>query len=649
MTTITLRTKIIAGSVALILLMGTALFLLITVEIHNRLEDEIHKRGRAIARHLADASVTPILTENAIGLQLLVNSYLRNEEDIRYIYIVNNKREVQAHTFGKSFPHDLLKMSDAVSGSKANYSTKLQSGEGLFYDIQAAIQGGELGTVHIGITEVAIRKNLKFVLQHVFIYLAVVMLVGVIVAIWFAARITRPIAVLAEGVKRVGRGELDGLIEIDTKDEIGQLATAFNAMTANLRIEVEERHHYAEALLAARDTAEAASRAKSEFLANMSHEMRTPLTAIIGGAEYLEDAPLSADQSSCLDMIHQAGNNLLVLTNDLIDLARIEAGHLELLSEKFSVADLLESIIQMLGRAAQGKRLQLSLNMADNLPQFLLGDQLRLQQVLVNLIGNAIKFTAEGSVQVSTAVGPIADGAVPVTFTVRDTGIGIEASKIEKIFETFTQADSSITRQYGGSGLGLTISRRLVEAMGGHLQVESKPGVGSSFYFTLQLLLPHEDCIRNDAGRQEDVHDKDQPIVSRTEADNSLPLVLLVDDALENRELIRLHLKKKPIILHEAVNGREALDLFEKNEYVLIFMDVQMPIMDGYTATRMIRDLEKRTGRAKTPIVALTAHLCEADVRASAEAGCDDHMAKPFKKETLFRCLAQYLDERQNA
>ena len=809
MTVFTLRTKIIAGSVALILLIGMALFLVIGVEVHNRLEDEIKKRGFAIARHLADASVTPILTENTIGLQLFVNSYLKNEEDIRFIYIVTPNKDILVHTFGKIFPYDLLEMAARATDTDANRPTVLRSEEGLLYDLPAMIQDGELGTVHIGISEAAVRNNQKFILEHVFFYLAAVLLLGIIVAFWFATTITRPIAALSEAVIKVGRGELDGLIEIDTQDEIGQLAAAFNTMTENLRQttvsreymdklvntmndmllvialagsilsanrafceqfgydlsellgcsirdaakqdgpccfrpafervftegavsgaeafgrtksgnlmtllfslsvmkdekgyieavicaaqdisaikqvqeslrqkqaeleslnrtleelvavrthelavtneglrnEVEERKLVAEELQLARDTAEAANRAKTEFLANMSHEMRTPLNAIIGGADYLEEAALSDDQSLCLDMIHQAGNNLLALVNDLIDLSRIEAGHLVLLSERFSVVETLKNIIQMLSRTAQCKQLELSLDMADNQPEFLIGDQLRLQQILVNLIGNALKFTSEGSVTVSTIVGSMTDAAVPVTFVVRDTGIGIEKNKMERIFETFTQADASITRQYGGSGLGLTISRRLVEAMGGHLQVESEPGVGSSFFFTVLLGLSRDGNSRDVVDGQNSLGEESRSLISQAGNDVALPLVLLVDDALENRELIRLQLKKKSIILHEAGNGREALDMFEQNEYVLILMDIQMPIMDGYTATRLIREIEQSTGRAKTPIVALTAHSCETDAHASIEAGCDDHIAKPFRKEALLKCLVRYIDERQH-
>jgi CheY-like chemotaxis protein len=274
-----------------------------------------------------------------------------------------------------------------------------------------------------------------------------------------------------------------------------------------------------------------------------------------------------------------------------------------------------------------------------------IGDQVRLRQVLVNLIANAIKFTDDGGKVVVSAQSGLSDPAsVEVYFSVRDTGIGIEPDKIEMIFDTFVQADSSITRRYGGSGLGLTISRRLVEAMGGSFKVESVPGAGSTFVFLVRFPVSEravpalnmtpdstdrvgENLIAVGGGRPE--------TVSR---------LLLVDDSRENRELMKLLLARQPLVIDEAGNGREALDLFEQNRYALILMDIQMPIMDGYTSTRMMRESEERNGQRRTPVVALTAHAYDEDVRRCKEAGCDDHIAKPFKKKTLLQCLARYLD-----
>jgi signal transduction histidine kinase/ActR/RegA family two-component response regulator len=438
--------------------------------------------------------------------------------------------------------------------------------------------------------------------------------------------------------------------ELETVNRsLEEIVTARTAELAvnneSLRAEIAERRKTSEQLLAARDAAESANRAKSEFLANMSHEMRTPLNSIIGGTEFLEGAVLSPEQQRCLEMIRHAGDSLLVQVNDLIDLARIEAGQLELVMKEFNLLDTLEATILMMRLDAQQKGLEFSFSAAADIPHFVTGDQARLQQVLVNLIANAIKFTDRGGrVSVTAQRGQSEPGSVEVYFAVRDTGIGIERDKLQVIFETFVQADSSITRRFGGSGLGLAISRRLVEAMGGGIVVESQPGVGSSFTFRIRFLL-----AENVAGAPKERNGSSGPcydsrIAAAADDPEARPRVLLVDDSLENRELMRLLLARQPLVIDEAGDGREALELFEQKRYSLILMDIQMPVMDGYSATRMMREAEQRSGWRRTPIVALTAHAYEDDVRKCREAGCDDHIAKPFKKKTLLQCLAHYLE-----
>jgi len=333
-----------------------------------------------------------------------------------------------------------------------------------------------------------------------------------------------------------------------------------------------------------------------------------------------------------------------VQVNDLIDLARIEAGQLELVAQEFNLADTLETAVHILSLDARQKQLDLSLAIAPDIPHFVVGDQSRLQQVLVNLVANAVKFTDNGGkVTVSVQSGQSDQHSVEVYFLVRDTGIGIESEKIDMIFETFAQADSSITRRYGGSGLGLAISRRLVEAMGGSFSVESVPGVGSSFAFSLRFPLSEHAVAEHRNRPAGTVGVSTAQGVAAPDSPDRFSQVLLVDDSVENRALMRLLLARQPLIIDEASNGREALDLFEQNEYSLVLMDIQMPIMDGYTATRMMRRIEERSGRRPTPVVALTAHAYEADIRRCREAGCDDHIAKPFKKKGLLECLAGYL------
>jgi Amt family ammonium transporter len=411
-----------------------------------------------------------------------------------------------------------------------------------------------------------------------------------------------------------------------------------------LRAEVAERQRTADELLVAKNVAEAASQAKTEFLANMSHEMRTPLNSIIGGTEYLEVATLSPDQQRCLDMIRHAGDGLLVQVNDLIDLARIEAGHLELMPKEFNLGDTLESIVQMLLRSAQNKKISLDLKVPPDIPHFLVGDQGRLKQVLVNLVSNAIKFTGYGgSVRLSAQPVECDTHVAEIRFVVRDTGIGIAAGKLGMIFESFAQADSSITRSYGGSGLGLAISRRLVKAMGGSFQVESVPGVGSSFGFSIRFQRALQPIVS-----QPDCQDGAEPGTTGFDSETSDVLhgrsrLLLVDDSQENRELMRLLLGSQPLDMDEAVNGQEALELFGQNAYDIVLMDIQMPVMDGYTATRMMRQIEEQSNSKHTPIIALTAHAYEADIRKCSEAGCDDHIAKPFKKKVLLKSLARHI------
>lgn len=801
MFSLSLRNKFIIGTALLILLVGTALALLVRYELHLRFKDELYKRGLSTARYIAEASEIPLITENSESIKQLVNDYRKLDRDIEYIYILNTNNEIVVHTFGSKPPDELIMQTHSGTNRSGQLRT-LNYNQGLIYDISVSIQGGALGTVHIGLYESVIRNNVHGVLAKMFPFVLFILVLGIIAAIVFAAAITRPIALLTDSVRRFSRGELDGIIVISAQDEIGQLATAFNGMTENLRrttvsrefmeklidsmneilivispggviqsvnraycelfghspdsvvgrrtdefeelktplhvqsafniaikngrahgiesncltstgqlivmlfslavmkneegepqaiicaaqnisslkqvqdalqqkqteleevnrnlemivasrtaelaigneglrAEVAERQKKTEELRAARDAAESANRSKSEFLRNMSHEMRTPLNSIIGGTDFLDSTTLTTDQQHCLTMIRQAGDGLLMLVNDLIDLSRIEAGQFEIISRKFNLPDTLERIIKMLELDAVRKNIELKLTIAQDIPHFLAGDNIRLQQVLVNLVSNAIKFTdAGGMVSVSAMSGSETGGLVPVTFAIRDNGIGIDPEKLEMIFESFSQADASITRRFGGSGLGLTISRKLVEAMGGVIRVESNPGVGSTFSFSIAFQLaanPQENSLRH----LKDSYEKQADEAGSQSAGASR--VLLVDDSPENRELMRLLLKKLPLVLEEADNGKEAVELAEKNRYDLIFMDIQMPTMDGYTASRMIRMNEEISGRPRATIVALTAHAYESDIRKCLEAGCDDHVAKPFKKKTLMKCLSSHI------
>ena len=412
---------------------------------------------------------------------------------------------------------------------------------------------------------------------------------------------------------------------------------------ANTQLEVE------------RAVAEAANRAKTEFLANVSHEIRTPMNALLGVAELLQRTPLDAEQRRYVDVFRRSGRTLFELINDLLDLSTIEAGRLELRPRPFSLRRLLSEQRELLSGRAADKGLVLDWQLAEDLPDAIVGDRGRLAQVLMNLIGNAIKFTPTGSVRLVVTASPSV-----LHFAVADTGIGIVANQQQRIFEPFTQADSSVTRAFGGTGLGLSIARSLVQQMGGRIQVDSTPGVGSTFSFELPL-QPAEPGVE----LAEDVDPARQvealtpaavavwPPSEHGHAVEAGPLptsepptpshrpfrVLLTEDNEVNVLLVRAMLERSGCELEVAPDGEAALALFRDRRFDLVLMDIQMPGIDGHAATREIRRIEAAEGRVPVAVIALTAHAFDRDAQRSLEAGCNAHLTKPISRETLLATI----------
>lgn len=386
----------------------------------------------------------------------------------------------------------------------------------------------------------------------------------------------------------------------------------------------------------AKEMAEEASAAKSDFLARMSHEIRTPLNSVLGMLELLKETQLNSDQSRYLSLFSHAGENLKALINDLLDFSKIEAKALTVENISYDLHSTVRSVFDILQIKAEEKGLNFELNIDPTVPRMQWGDPTRVRQVLFNLLGNALKFTHEGTVRITIKIQQ--DIKEKLVLEIDDTGIGIPREKQASIFSPFFQADPSTTRKYGGTGLGLVISKNLVEIMGGTIEMKSLSGRGTVF----RVLLPH----RPELAQNSEV--KKNPTYIWSVQPPTHPFnVLLVDDSEDNRVLMIHYLKNLPFSCDEATNGQEAVQKFKTGQYDIVFMDIQMPLMNGYKATELIRHHEKELQLEHTPIVALTATAVVEDLQKTLKSGCDAYVVKPVKKNQILEILSESLLTKQ--
>lgn len=538
--------------------------------------------------------------------------------------------------------------------------------DGRLYHTTAVKDAGErVGSLYV----VSNMEDVYSKVQDYFDIAGLMMAVSMAVAFLFSVGVqsffSRPVTDLARTVEKI-RQEEDFSVRVSLRrqDELGTLYSAFNAMlarieeskndlrlandhleervdqrTSQLRDEIREREKTRQQLIAAKEEAENANISKSMFLANMSHEIRTPMNAILGFTDVLRQQQATIDdeeRDSYLETIHRSGQHLLGLINDILDLSKIEANRMELDLVSESPHQIVAEAISVMRVPALQKGLTLDYTWNGPVPTTVKTDPSRLRQMLLNLIGNAIKFTRHGGVKVSVEVTDL-DANPSLKFEILDTGIGIPKQKLDEIFKPFSQADVTTTREFGGTGLGLTISRRIAQAMGGELQVSSAPGQGSVFTVTVPIGQIDRSTLK-DRPPVSDILLRNDCAVTGDSIRLKTSSILLVEDGITNRRMITLLLRPHDVTVTEAENGQIAVDLATNRDFDLILMDMQMPVKDGYTATR-----ELRKNGLQIPIIALTAHAMKGDREKCLDSGCTDYLTKPIDEERLVMKLAEFL------
>ena len=612
------RSRLILAGIGLLTLAMVAFSTFASLIFDRYLQEQLEEAAMQQRVLLGAALLAPMLQRDYATVEAVIRES-RAVRGVDYIAAFDRQRQLVA-TDGPVPP--------AVAvGGEAGYA----AADRTFHFSGAIAEGGDaVGYIAFGLSKTLIADARRSLLLGALGVGLIIVLVFSVLFAWISYRLTAPLIALSQATRKMQGGDYGIALTYRGSDEIGALTDDFRQLAARIREQIAKvtasenlQRHY-------RQSAEQASQAKSEFLAKMSHEIRTPLHGVLGMLELLQGNHLPLEQREHLQLAERSARHLLQVVDEILDFSKIEAGKMELEAVPFDVGELAGDMIALFSPAAVAKGVEMTLT-RENIPAALIGDPTRLRQVLSNLVSNAVKFTEAGHIRLQCAWQP--DPQV-LHVVLEDSGIGIPADRLQTIFDPFMQSDNSVARTYGGTGLGLSISARIVRLMGGEIEVESSPGQGARFRFSLPLqaamALP---------GTVEAVS---STAMNMVRADGAA--VLVVEDTPVNQTIIRIGLERMGYRVDTASNGAEAIQKFEDGDYAVVLMDCHMPGMDGYTAATAIRDYEARMGRRRMPIIAVTAAVTGDEQARCRAAGMDDYLSKPFSMQGLDAMLRRHLD-----